>query len=98
MIAGMALRLLYLVFQHVLGLLTLLGRTSTTKKRRTPRTAARGRRAPPHQPKTAPGLGRPRCVRRPHPAAATSAARPPFGHPGHYPALAPPSRAHGRNA
>ena len=31
MIATMSLRLLYLAFQHVLGLLTLLGRTSTTK-------------------------------------------------------------------
>ncbi len=30
MIATMSLRLLYLAFQHVLGLLTLLGRTSTT--------------------------------------------------------------------
>jgi len=31
MIAAMSLRLLYLAFQHVLGLLTLLGRTSATK-------------------------------------------------------------------
>ena len=30
-IATMSLRLLYLAFQHMLGLLTLLGRTSTTK-------------------------------------------------------------------
>src|ERR1700748_395876 len=31
MIAGVSLRLLYLIFQHLLGLLLLLGRTSATK-------------------------------------------------------------------
>jgi putative transposase len=31
MIAGMSLRLLYLIFQQVLGLLLLMGRTSSAK-------------------------------------------------------------------
>src|SRR4051795_9447656 len=31
MISAVSLRLLYLIFQHLLGLLLLLGRTSTTK-------------------------------------------------------------------
>ena len=61
--------------------------------RRAAGAAPRGRRAPPHQPETPPGLGRPGRVRRPHPAAAPSAARPSPGHPGHDPALAPPPRA-----
>jgi hypothetical protein len=31
MISGVSLRLLYLIFQHLLGLVLLLGRTSSTK-------------------------------------------------------------------
>jgi hypothetical protein len=31
MLSAVSLRLLYLIFQHLLGLLLLLGRTSTTK-------------------------------------------------------------------
>jgi hypothetical protein len=31
MISAVSLRLLYLIFRHLLGLLLLLGRTSTTK-------------------------------------------------------------------
>ena len=93
MIAAVSLRLLYLIFQQVVGLLVLLGRTALHQGRRAPRAAARGRRAPPNQPETTPGLGRPGRLRRPHPAATGAAARPPPGHPGHRPALAPPPRA-----
>jgi len=57
---------------------------------RTARAAARGRRTPPHQPKTTAGLGGPGRVRRPRPAAAPSTALPSPGHPGHDPALASP--------
>jgi hypothetical protein len=46
------------------------------QRHRTARAAARGRRAPPHQPKTTPGLGRSGRVRRPRPAATPSTAPP----------------------
>ena len=59
--------------------------------RRTARPTARGRRAPPHDSKTPPGLGRPGRPRRARPAAAPRAASPSPGHPGHDPALASPS-------
>jgi hypothetical protein len=51
---------------------------------------ARGRRAAPHQSAAPPGLGRPRCARRAHPAPAARAADAPAGHPGYRPAVAPP--------
>jgi hypothetical protein len=59
--------------------------------RRTARPTARGRCAPPYEPQTPPGLGRPGRLRRAHPAAAPRAASPSTGHPGHDPALASPS-------
>ena len=61
--------------------------------RRAPRTAARGRRAPPHEPETPPGLGGSGHLRRPRPAAAPSATSPSPGHPRHDPALASPPRS-----
>jgi hypothetical protein len=50
------------------------------------------RRTPPHQPKTTLGVGRPSRPRRADPAASDEATRPPPGHRGHHPALAPASR------
>ena len=47
----MSLRLLYLIFQHMLGLLLLMGRTSSTKDIGCS-DWTRGRRYPPHQPET----------------------------------------------
>jgi len=40
------LRLSYLIFRQVLGPILLLGRSSSSKKRRAPRAAARGRSPP----------------------------------------------------
>src|SRR3954451_20573676 len=61
--------------------------------RRAPRPAARGRRAPLHQPEATHGLGRPGRLRRPRPAAAPSTTLPSPGHPRHDPALASPPRS-----
>jgi hypothetical protein len=57
MIPDVSLRLLYLIFRHVLGLLLLMGRTSSTKDVELLVLRARGCGTPPHQPETAPGLG-----------------------------------------
>ena len=92
MISDVSLRLLYLIFQQVLGLVLLHGPHVRHQGRRAARPTARGRRAPPHEPQTPPGLGRPGRVRRARPAAAPSAAPPSPGHPGHDPALASPPR------
>ena len=70
MISAVSLRLLYLIFQQVLGLAPAAGPHVRHQGRRAPRAAARGRRAAPHQPATAAGLGRPGRVRRARPAAA----------------------------
>src|SRR6266700_5904390 len=53
-------------------------------------TAARGRRAAPHQSAAPLGLGRPRCARRADPPPAAVAADAPAGHPRYCPAVAPP--------
>jgi hypothetical protein len=50
-ICAVSLRLLYLIFQHMLGLLLLMGRTSSTKDIGCS-DWTRGRRYPPHQPET----------------------------------------------
>src|SRR3954454_4831927 len=60
---------------------------------RAARAAPRGRRAAPHQPQTAPGVGGPGRVRRARPAAAPSAAMPSPDYPGHDPTLASPHSA-----
>ena len=50
MIVGVSLRLLYLLFLQVLGLVLQMGRTSSTKDLEVlVLRAARGRRVPPHQ-------------------------------------------------
>src|SRR3954470_20649893 len=93
MIAAVSLRLLLLIFQQMLEA-GLAARTNDVhQRRRAVGTAPRGRRAPPHQPETTPGLGRPGRLRRPDPAAANEAAQPPPDHPRHDSALAPPPRA-----
>jgi putative transposase len=80
MIAAMSLRLLYLIFKHMLGLVLLLGRTSSTKDVELlvlPHEVAVLRRTNPRPRST-------RWTRRrrgPHPAAAPSPALPSPGHP-----------------
>ena len=97
MISAVSLRLLYLIFQQVLGLLVLLGRTSAKDVELLVlrHEVAVLRRTNP----------RPRLVWADWAvfaalvrAAAASAALPSPGHPGHDPAFASPSPAHGRNA
>jgi putative transposase len=85
-----SLRLLYLIFQQVLGLLMLLGRTSTIKdvellvlRHEVAVSAAR-----PQDPTWTGQTGPSSCARL---AAAASAASPLPGHPRHDPALASPS-------
>jgi hypothetical protein len=93
MIAAVSLRMLYLIFQQVLGLVLLLRRSASSKDVELlvlRHEVAVLRRT--HSETTA-GLGRPGGLRRPHPAAADEVARPSPGHPGHHPALASPPRA-----
>jgi hypothetical protein len=93
MISAVSFRLLYLIFQQVLGLLLLVGRTSTTKDVELlvlRHEVAVLRRIKPQTPS---GVGRPGRVRRARPAAAPSPAAASPDHPGHDPALAPPSPA-----
>jgi hypothetical protein len=90
MISTVSLRLLYLIFQQVLGLALLMGRTASTKDVQLlvlRHEVAVLRRTNP----------RPRLdwadravFRRPHPAAGPSAAGPSPDHSGHHAALAPP--------
>jgi putative transposase len=54
MIAAVSLRLLYLIFQQVVKLVLLRGRTTSTKDVELFVAAPRGRRAPPHQPEARP--------------------------------------------
>ena len=89
----MSLRLLYLIFRQVLGLVLLLGRTSSTKDVELlvlRHEVAVLRRT---HPQTTSGVGGPGRVRRARPAAASSAASPSPWSPQHDPALASPSRA-----
>src|SRR4051794_23559896 len=92
MISALSLRLLYLIFPQILGLVMLLGHV-LHQGHRAPRAAPRGRRAPAQQPETTPGVGGPSRVRRARPAAAQSAALPASGHAEHDPALASAPRA-----
>jgi hypothetical protein len=93
MIAAVSLRLLYLIFERVLGFEVLLGRTAPSKDIELlvlRHEVAVLRRTNP-TPRL--GLGRPSGLRRPDPATADEAAGPSPGHPGHDPALAPLPRA-----
>ena len=56
-LSGVSLRLSYLIFQQVLGLVLLMGRTRCSKNVELPRAAPRGCHPPPHQPTTTHGLG-----------------------------------------
>ena len=89
----MSLRLLYLIFRQVRGLVLLLGRTSSNQGRRAPRAAPRSRRPAPHKLTTTPEWGRPGRVRRPRSAFAPGAALPSPGHSEHDPRLASPPRS-----
>jgi hypothetical protein len=77
-IVAVSLRLLYLIFQQVLRLVLLLGRTKSTKD---VELLCCGMRSP-CSAESPFGLGRPGRPRRPDPAAADEASRPPLGHPG----------------
>src|ERR1700750_2846500 len=92
MISAASLRLLYLIFQQILGLSCCWPHV-LHREHRAPRAAPRGRRAPAQQPETTPGVGGPSRVRRARPATAQSAALPSSGHAEHDPALASAPRA-----
>src|SRR6476620_11486780 len=93
MISAVSLRLLYLIFRHMLGLVLLMGRPSSTKdvELLVLRHEVAVVNGAPNQ--TPPGVGGPGRVRRPRPVATNAEARSPPGHPGHHPGLAPPTRA-----
>jgi hypothetical protein len=74
-LSGVSLRLLYLIFQQVLGLVLLLGRTRCRKNVELPRAAPRGCHPPPHQPTTTHGLGGQSDLCRAHPEAARALRR-----------------------
>jgi len=84
----MSLRLLYLIFLRLVGLLVLLGRSSASKNvellvlRHEVAVLRRGK------PKTSPGLGRPGGIRHAGSPAAQGTANTPAGHSGNGPALA----------
>src|SRR5829696_8422660 len=86
MISVMSLRLLYLIFQHTLGLLLLMSRASFTKGIELLVLRHEDRHASPHQPEAPHGLGGPGRLRR-------LVRRPSLGHPRHDPALASPPRS-----
>jgi putative transposase len=72
----MSLRLLYLAFRHVLGLLTLLGRTSTTKNVELLVLRHEVAVPTPHQPQIPPEVGGQSRARRARQAAAAGTAAP----------------------
>ena len=74
-LSGVSLRLLYLIFQQVLGLVRLMGRTRCRKNVELPRAAPRGCHPPPHQPTTTHGLGGQSDLCRAHPEAARALRR-----------------------
>src|SRR5215212_3587909 len=74
-LSGMSLLLLYLIFQQVLGLVLLMGRTRCSKNVELPRAAPRGCHPPPHQPTTTHGLGGQSDLCRAHPEAARALRR-----------------------
>jgi len=75
-ITAVSLRLLYLILCQVLGLLLLLGRSSSTNDVELLVLRHRSVRTPPHHPETTLGLGGPSRLRRPHPVAAQGPAGP----------------------
>jgi hypothetical protein len=85
----MALRLLYLIFLRLVGLVVLLGRSSASEDVELlllrHEVVVLGRR----NPETSPRLGRPGRARRVGPPATQKATAAPVGHPGNDPALAP---------
>ena len=91
MISAVSLRLLYLLFQHMLGLVLLLGRTSSTKDIELlvlrHEVAVLRRTNPRPRLEWADRAVFAALVRR-----LPSAALPSPGHPGHHPALASPPR------
>src|SRR5215213_5566776 len=74
-LSGVSLRLLYLIFQQVVGLVLLMGRTRCRKNVELPRAAPRGCHPPPHQPTTTHGLGGQSDLCRAHPEAARALRR-----------------------
>jgi hypothetical protein len=92
-IAAVSLRLVYLIFNPVLSLVVLMGRTTSSKDielllLRHGATVLRRTNPTPRL-----DWARSSGLRRPRPAPAHEAACPSPGHPGHHPALASPPRA-----
>jgi hypothetical protein len=100
MITAVTLRLVYVIFQQVLGLVLLTGRAASSKdvELLVPRHEVANLRRTNPRPRldhawTTPGPGRPGRPRRFDPEPADDAARPPPAHPGNGPALVPAPRA-----
>jgi hypothetical protein len=91
-ITAVSFRFLYLIFDRPLDWLICSAAHRRPKTSSCTSCATRSRYSRRTNPQAPSGLGRPRTTRRPHPAATDNAAGPPPGHPGHDPALAPPSR------
>jgi hypothetical protein len=83
-----ALRLLYLIFLHLLNLLMMRGCSSASKDIELLVLRHEVGRAAQDQPEAPPGVGRPRGTRRASPKVAAVAAGSSIGHAGHDLALA----------
>jgi len=82
MIAAVSLRLLYLIFVKLLGLVLLLGRTASSKDIELLVLRHEVAVLATHRSETTSGLGRPSGLRRPHSAAADGSGSLSVGHPG----------------
>src|SRR4051812_20380590 len=88
----MSLRLPYLIFWQVLGLVLLMAGHPPPRTSSSSCCATRSPYSAPRQPETTHGLARPSDLRRPHPTAASTTALPSPGSSEHDLALASPPR------